>query len=101
MGLICRDEKCAIKEDKTYIDDNIIKQIANIINNIKSKYILKEILSLLQEKKKNLIIYNKILQKNLNIDIEKYKKMSGKFKVVNENGYSYGKNIYYFKINKY
>ena len=92
MGLICHEEKRTIKEDKNYIEDNNTKQITKIINNIKSKYILKDILSLLQEKKKlDLIIYNKKLQKNLNIDIENYKKMSGKFKVVNENGYSYGK----------
>ena len=44
-------------------------------SNIKSSYILKEIFSFLNiEKKLNIIIYNKQLQKDCGIDIEDYKK---------------------------
>ena len=56
---------------------------SNIIDlkSIKSSYIKKDIFSFLQEKQKlNMIMYNKELQKMLDIDIEIYKKISGNIK---------------------
>ena len=57
------------------------------LESIKSLYILKRVLSFLPEKEKlNLIIYNKQIQKTLDIDIEEYIKISGKFKIGKKNG---------------
>ena len=54
MGIICQEEKKQLKQIKT----------VNMKNEIKSFYIIKEILSYLKEKKKlDLIIYNKSIQK--------------------------------------
>ena len=62
--------------------ENIIK-----INNIKSSYIIKTLLSFLNEKQKlNMILYNKELQKKCQVDFEDYKKMSLKYKVGERNG---------------
>ena len=56
-------------------------------NFIKSFYILKEIFSFLNIKQKlDIIIYNKQLQEELGIDIEDYKKISGKYKIAEKNG---------------
>ena len=64
-----------------------LKEIKSNINSIKSTYILKEVFSFLYEKQKlNVIIYNKKLQKKLDVDIEEYKKISGKYKVGEKNG---------------
>ena len=57
------------------------------INNryIKSSYILKTILSFLNEKQKlNMIIYNKELQKIFSVDIDYYKEISGKYMIEKE-----------------
>jgi len=52
-----------------------------LLKSINSSYILEMILSFLYEKKKlDLIIYNKQIQKKLNINIDVYKKISGKYK---------------------
>ena len=52
------------------------------IKTIKSQYILLKVLSFLEEKPKlNMIIYNKKLQKKININIEYYKKISKKYKI--------------------
>ena len=65
---------------KNYISIDMFKSI-------KSHYIIKTILSLLNEKKKlNMIIYNKMIQHKLGIDIENYKKMSGKLFTGDKNG---------------
>ena len=54
---------------------------------IKSEYILNEILLFLGRKRLfNLIIYNKHLQKKLKINIEDYKKISGKYKKGQKDG---------------
>ena len=67
------------KEEKTDVN--------KIIYNIKSDYVLKKIFSLINIKQKlNLIIYNKQLQKKLGVDIEDYKKTSGKYKIAEKNG---------------
>ena len=56
-----------------------LKRIKHL-GDIKSKYIIKGIFLLLNEKQKlNLIIYNKQLQKILGVDIKDYKKISGKY----------------------
>ena len=63
-------------------------------NAIKSNYILKKILSLLIKYKLfDLIYYNKELQKKLSIDIEDYRKFSGKFLYINNNGHGVEKKI--------
>ena len=64
-----------------------IKSLKNIEKSIE-KYILKDILfSFLSEKQKlNIIIYNKQLQKKFGINIENYKKLSGKFKIGKKDG---------------
>ena len=65
------------------------EEIKNNINlkYIKSSYIIKGIFSFLHEEKKlNIIIYNKEIQKKLLIDIRDYKKLSGKYKIGEKNG---------------
>ena len=63
-----------------------IKTKANI-RDIKSLYIKKKIFSFLEEKQKlNIILYNKELQKELLVDIEDYKKSSGKYKIGKNDG---------------
>ena len=52
------------------------------INLIKSYHNLKEIFSFLEQRiKLDIIIYNKQFQKMLGVNIEDYKKASGKYKV--------------------
>ena len=54
---------------------------------IKSSYILKKIFSFLNEKKKLILInYNKKIQKRLQIDLEYFKKISGKEIIGDKNG---------------
>jgi len=58
-----------------------------ILKNVKSKHVLDKIFSFLDEKKKlKLIIYNKYLQKSLDINLENYKKVSGIYKIDGING---------------
>ena len=57
------------------------------IRDIKSSYNIKEVFSFLDEKQiLNMIIYNKELQKLLLVDLEDYKKISGKYKIGKKNG---------------
>ena len=57
------------------------------IEDIKSSYIKKEIFSLLDQKKiLSMIIYNKKLQKLFAVNIEDYKKISGKYMEGEKNG---------------
>ena len=59
----------------------------NIIKTIKSKYIINDIFSYLYENTKlELIKYNKKCQKILEIDINYFKKKSGKFIIGEKNG---------------
>ena len=63
------------------------KQEKMLLNDIKSKYIVKEIFSYLDEKSKlNTIIYNKQLHKLLGIDLKTYFINSGKYKIGGKNG---------------
>ena len=56
-------------------------------NQIKSSYILRTVLSFLNEKQKlNLIIYNKELQKIYSVGIEDYKNISLKYRIGKRNG---------------
>jgi len=58
-----------------------------IRRNIKSFYNLNEIFSFLDQKKKlKMIIYNKQLQRMLGVNIQDYKKLSGKYKISGKNG---------------
>ena len=57
------------------------------IESIKSLYILKYIFSFLYEKQKlKIIIYNKDIQKKLDINIENYKRIRGKYREIVRNG---------------
>ena len=57
------------------------------IKDIKSSYIIKKIFSFLYEKQKlKMIKYSKELQKMHLINIEDYKKISGKYRIVEING---------------
>ena len=57
------------------------------LRDIKSLYNIKVIMSFLKEAQKlNLIIYNKQIQNMLNINIRDYKKISGKYKIIESNG---------------
>ena len=64
-----------------------LEKIKTNINSIKSTYNLKVIFSFINEERKlNMIIYNKELQKKLDVDIEEYKRISGKYKIGERNG---------------
>ena len=68
---------------------NEIKDIKSKINYsyIKSSYIIKKVLSFLNEKQKlNIIKYSNELQKICLVDILYYKKISGKYKIGEKNG---------------
>ena len=68
-------EKNKVKTD----DSEIIKPYKSSMKLIKSIYNIKQVLSYLSEKiKLNMIIYNKVFQNKLGINIENYKKISGK-----------------------
>jgi len=57
------------------------------LNSIKSSYILNEIFTFINEKQKlNMVIYNKQLQKMLDVGIRRYQKISGKYKEGKKNG---------------
>ena len=57
-----------------------------MLDNIKSLYFIRKILSYIKEKKKlELIIYNKNIQKNFDIDITNYKFFRGRYKIVDKN----------------
>ena len=57
------------------------------INNIKSIYLFKKVFSLLDEKIKLLLLnHNKKIQKKLKIDIERFKKLSQRYRIILENG---------------
>ncbi len=63
------------------------RQKQNYLDSMKSTFILKELFSFLNEKiKLEIIIYNKDLQKKLEVDINNYKNISGKYKVGEKNG---------------
>ena len=58
-----------------------------MLNNLKSNLILKKIFCYPEEKVRlNIIKYNKTIQNKLNIDIEKYKKVSGIRRNILKNG---------------
>ena len=58
-----------------------------MLDNIKSVYFIRKTLSYLKEKKKlELVVYNKNIQKYLDIDIMNYKFLSGKYKIREKNG---------------
>jgi len=64
-----------------------IKYNINLGRDIKSSYNLNNMFSFLeQERKLNMIIYNKQLQKMLGINIQDYKKISGRYKIGERNG---------------
>ena len=58
-----------------------------VIESIKSSYVLKDIFSFLSEKQKlKIIIYNKNLQKKIDINIENYKRIARIYKKITKNG---------------
>ena len=75
-----------MKEPMNNKKNPLIEKI-NLKNNVKSLNIIKHIFSNLPENKKlNLIINNKHIQKKLNIDLEYYKKRSNRYKIQEKNG---------------
>ena len=57
------------------------------LKEVKSSYILKKIFSNLNKKKElYMIIYNKKFQNLLNINLDDYKNMRGRYKIVGKNG---------------
>ena len=65
-----------------------IKNKKKNLKDIKSAFIIKEMFYFLNEKQKlNIIIYNKQLQNICGFDIEDYKKISGKYKIIEKNGF--------------
>ena len=65
----------------------LIKPYLKFAKNIKSDYNFKEIILYLGSKRLlNLIIYNKYLQKALQINLKDYKKISGKYKIGKKDG---------------
>ena len=70
-----------IKDEQTEL------KTVQYIGNIKSEYILENIISYINQREKlNLIIYNKELQKKIGVNIEDYKKPSRKYRIVEKNG---------------
>ena len=68
-------------------NEKIIINISILEKSIKSLYIIKYIFSFIDETKKfSIVNYNKNLQKILNIDIEYYKIISGKYKIYEKDG---------------
>ena len=64
------------------------------LRDIKSSYIIKQIFSFIYEKQKlRMILYKKELQNMCAIDIEDYKKLSGKYKTGEKKKTEKGKNI--------
>ena len=69
------------------------------LKGIKSFYITKGIFSFLEEKQKlNMIIYNKYFQKMFCVDVEYYKRISGKYKIGEKNGIGKECNLYTNKV---
>ena len=63
------------------------KEVNLLVEKIKSNFVLNNILSILWENKKlNLIIYNKKLQNKISLTIEDYKNLSQRYKVAEKNG---------------
>ena len=57
------------------------------INLIQSSDVIKDIFSMIFEKTKlSLVIYNKNLQEILGLNIEDYKKISGRYIIIDDNG---------------
>ena len=74
----------------------------NLLNSIKSNYVCKKILSILETKiKLNLVIYNKQIKNKLGINLDDYKSISGKEIIGERNGkgkeYKLGTKILVFK----
>ena len=63
------------------------KEYINLMKDIKAPQIINKVFSFLKEKKKlNLIIYNKEIKENLEVNIQDYIKTSGKYKIGGKNG---------------
>ena len=63
------------------------KFIIDLKNKINSEYNVKMIFSFLNQRRKlNMIMYNKELRKLIEINIEDYKKLSGRYKIDGKNG---------------
>ena len=75
---------CGCEEIK--VEQTELKTV-QYLRNIKSEYILKHIFSYINQKEKlNLIIYKKELQEKIGVNIEDYKKVSGKCRIIEKNG---------------
>ena len=64
-----------------------IKEIINLRREINSIHVFRKIFSFLDERRKlNIIIYSNQLQKELEVDFQAYKNMSGRYKIGGKNG---------------
>ena len=78
----------------SYIDYNIII----MKNKIKSPFIIEKVFSYLDERRKlEIVRYNKVIQKNLNINLINYRLFAGKYIIQSKNGickiYDYNDNL--------
>ena len=81
----CQENTTNNKEEKS---ESKTSSHLKPMKSIKSLFIIKRILSHLEESNKlKLILYNKHLQNKLGIDIDSYKKISGRYKIAEPNGY--------------
>ena len=75
------------QNNNTQIKEKKKNESIDLIMSINSKYITQKIFSYLDNKKKlNMIIYSKKSQESLDINIEDFKKASGKCKIIDKNG---------------
>ena len=80
-----------MEEKAQYIAIPVKQEKENIesvnFNNIKSVFIKKKIFSFLYKRRElDIIIYNKNIQKQLDINLDIFKKISGKYKIAEKNG---------------
>ena len=88
FNLCCNNSKKIIsKNTKEIIDEYNKLSIPNLRDSIKSIYIMKFMLSFINRRKRyKLIIYNKKFQKKLYLDLDDYKRESGKYKIGEKTG---------------
>ena len=91
-------EKSDERKENNKDGNKISEESITDIGKVKSIYIIEFILSFLLEKKKlDMIIYNKKYQDKFNINLDYYKKISGKYIIGERNGMA---KEYYIKTNE-
>ena len=94
---LCDERNINILEQEK--KEEITDKFVNLKISVKSEYILKEILLILGEKRKLLLLkHNKYYHKLLGINIENYQKLSGKIIIGGYNGYGKEKEFEDLKV---